>query len=65
MTGSSLRVGFGPNRTLLSLDYEPIRAGQLRDLRWSTLPFGDGSGTLVFALTATKKPRHDARHLKR
>jgi len=40
---------------LQSQDCEPIRAGQLRDLRWSTLPFGDGSGTLVFASTATKK----------
>jgi 4-carboxymuconolactone decarboxylase len=41
---------------------EPIRACQPGDLRWSTLPFGDGSEPLVFATTATKKaaPRRAA-----
>src|ERR1035437_5192231 len=33
---------------------EPIRACQLSDLRWSTLPFGDGNQTSVYASTATK-----------
>jgi 4-carboxymuconolactone decarboxylase len=42
--------------------HEPIRAYQLGDLRWSTLPFGDGIEILVFALTVTKKaaPRRAA-----
>jgi 4-carboxymuconolactone decarboxylase len=41
---------------------EPIRACQLGDLRWSTLRFGDGIGTLIFASTATKNaaPRRAA-----
>src|SRR6202022_3983177 len=42
--------------------HEPIRAYQLVDLLWSTLPFGDGIEILVFALTVTKKdaPRRAA-----
>jgi hypothetical protein len=35
----------------------PIRAGQLGDLRRSTLPFGDVSEILAVASTATKKSR--------
>jgi len=41
---------------------EPIRLCQLGDLRWSTLPFGDGNEILILASTATKKaaPRRAA-----
>jgi hypothetical protein len=54
-------LGFARDRAL-SINWRD--ACQLRDLRRSTLPFGDGNGILKFASTATKKPRHDARHLK-
>jgi hypothetical protein len=40
----------------------PIRAGQLGDLRRSTLPFGDDSEILAVASTAKKKLRCEARH---
>jgi hypothetical protein len=42
---------------------EPIRACQLGDLRWSTLPFGDANQALVFASTAMKTTAL-ARHSK-
>jgi 4-carboxymuconolactone decarboxylase len=42
-----------------------IRACQLGDLRWSTLPWGDGNEPSVFASIATKTPRSEARNSKK